>query len=37
MDFSYSDSSTPDTLIKLGLDVKIKSVQEEKSLIIWEG
>ena len=37
MDFSYSDRSTPDALIKLGLDVKIKSVQEEKSLIIWEG
>ena len=37
MNFLQSDSSTPDVLIKLGLDVKIRSMQEEDSLVIWIG
>ena len=37
MTFLISDSSTPDALIKVGLDVEIRSIQEEDPLVIWVG
>ena len=35
--FSKSDISTPELLIKLGYDVKMRSIQDKESLVVYVG